>query len=989
MFEVGEFQGQPYIAMEYIDGQPLHQIYHRLSTEQKVLLIQQIALAVQSAHSQGILHRDLKPANIMVCETKGDSAPNGVAGLRPVLMDFGLARDSLGPQRLTQTGVIMGTPHYMAPEQARGMARHLDRRADVYSLGAMLYELLCGRPPFDAENEVDLLMAVLHQDPTELRKKEPSIPIDLEVITHKCLRKEPIQRYDSAQALADDLGRYLRAEPILARPATTLYRLRRMAARHRGAVAVVTVILVSLLSLLGVWGQARAQQKRQAAQAAEQERLATQLGQSVTEMKLFLRVAYSLPPHDLNRDYEVVRKRLQKLETQLKESDPFLHGTIESALGQGFLALGKHEYAVTHLQRAIDLGKNSTGTHLALAESLLRIFQVKQRDVQSRFDPEEAQRRVASLRKLYVAKARQELLLVKQADTPSSAYVDALLLRYADKPDLTAALQMIRKAEEESPWTLEPLEQEFQILREKIVMEMRTGNEDATLRFSDQKQALEQAISMARSYPPFYHFHTELLVVQFRGSLTQAMKTESLLALLEDGQKYAAILKVLLPNDPESVDAQIGLPAALAFAQGWNGIDPTETVTMGLNLLAEARKVPPERARTYQLEIALHQAVAYYKTHMDQDPSDAHAKAFAAAKRVMELAPEESETWARLALTQSMLAESRHQHGHDSRAKMREAIEFGIRAAKLQPDKPILRNNLGAFYLFQAELERDWGSNPLPIWQAGREALLSVLRDTPNFQLSLENLAELQQSEVLHMLQIGHDPSDKLPELRQHAEQLIQKFPTHGEVLRYAFQSLLVDLKAQSFKQDVSAQIDALVQRIQGPLGAPMQPGRKQDLLLQLALLQEQTAIRYGQSPEAALRTLLTVAPLHDIPIGGQKKLRIQSKQEGLRIFAEYLLSPAHKPVGSAPGIPRTPLAAIDAALLLSQPLIDRPSNVRLDVLAEQAILHALKARLVAKAERVALSQTAQTEMQEVLRTRPHLTNKLRPYQTEAEAPKL
>ena len=250
----------------------------------------------------------------MVCESVADSASQGAGGLRPVLMDFGLARDSLGPQRLTQTGVIMGTPHYMAPEQARGQARHLDRRADVYSLGAMLYELLCGKPPFEAENEVDLLMAVLHQDPTLLRQKESGIPIDLEVIAHKCLRKEPAHRYDSAQALAEDLGRYLRGEPILARPATTLYKLRRLAARHRAPFAVGVVVLLAVFTVLTMWGQARAQRKRAEVQAAEQERLASQLGQSVTEMKLFLRVAYSLPPHDLRRDYEVVRSRLHKLQ---------------------------------------------------------------------------------------------------------------------------------------------------------------------------------------------------------------------------------------------------------------------------------------------------------------------------------------------------------------------------------------------------------------------------------------------------------------------------------------------------------------------------------------------------------------------------------------------------------------------------------------------------------------------------------------------------
>ena len=219
VFEVGEFKGQPYIAMEFIDGQPLHLAMRRLTLEQRVFLVHQIALAVHAAHSQGILHRDIKPANIMVCHVDAEAPTEAACGLRPVLMDFGLARDSLGPQRLTQTGVIMGTPHYMAPEQARGQARHLDRRADVYSLGAVLHELLAGRPPFDAENEVELLLSVLNQDPPPLRQVEPSVPPDLEIIVLKCLQKEPSQRYESALALAEDLGRYLRGEPIVARPA--------------------------------------------------------------------------------------------------------------------------------------------------------------------------------------------------------------------------------------------------------------------------------------------------------------------------------------------------------------------------------------------------------------------------------------------------------------------------------------------------------------------------------------------------------------------------------------------------------------------------------------------------------------------------------------------------------------------------------------------------------------------------------------------------
>src|SRR5262249_26260131 len=150
--------------------------------------------------------------------------------------------------RLTQTGIVMGTPHYMAPEQARGEARHLDRRADVYSLGAVLYEMLTGRPPFDEQTEVELLMAVLQKDPPPPRQLDRSIPVDLEVITLKCLCKEPERRYASALALAEDLRRYLRGEPLVARPASMLYRWRRLVSRHRALFAAAVVSFAALMS---------------------------------------------------------------------------------------------------------------------------------------------------------------------------------------------------------------------------------------------------------------------------------------------------------------------------------------------------------------------------------------------------------------------------------------------------------------------------------------------------------------------------------------------------------------------------------------------------------------------------------------------------------------------------------------------------------------------------------------------------------------------
>ena len=191
----------------------------------------------------------------------------------PYVMDFGLAREQeSGEQSRTGAGIIEGTPRYMAPEQARGDTRHLDRRTDVYALGVTLYELLAGRSPYSATSEVDILLAVLVQEPQPLRQVDPTIPVDLEAVALKCLEKEPGARYDSARALAEDLGRYLDGEPVRARRIGLVQRLVRRARRHKPLVALATALLLSLTVLVVYGVRTRLQTLAMEQQARQQAR---------------------------------------------------------------------------------------------------------------------------------------------------------------------------------------------------------------------------------------------------------------------------------------------------------------------------------------------------------------------------------------------------------------------------------------------------------------------------------------------------------------------------------------------------------------------------------------------------------------------------------------------------------------------------------------------------------------------------------------------
>jgi WD40 repeat protein len=295
--EWGEYQGQLYFAMELVDGGSLARKLADgpLPPRHAAALVETLARAVGAAHQQEIVHRDLKPENVLL-------AADGT----PRISDFGLAKRLDNTQSLVASGAVVGTPSYMAPEQARGQGQAVGPPADVYALGAILYECLTGRPPFRAANVMDTLEQVIGQEPVPPRQFNPAGARDLETICLKCLRKDPGRRYPSAEDLAEDLRRFQAGEPIRARPVGSLERLGKWARRRPvGAALVASLALVTLATFgLLLWGWGEAERRRREV-AEEQQRTARAFERS--ESNLYVnRIAWA---HRERQDAHVAMAR--------------------------------------------------------------------------------------------------------------------------------------------------------------------------------------------------------------------------------------------------------------------------------------------------------------------------------------------------------------------------------------------------------------------------------------------------------------------------------------------------------------------------------------------------------------------------------------------------------------------------------------------------------------------------------------------------------
>lgn len=758
VYEVGKLDGRPFIAMQRVDGVTLDRAAIGMSLEQKVRLMDTVAEAVHAAHKVGLIHRDLKPGNILVEET--------AEGFKPFVVDFGIARRQ-EVSGLTMTGQILGTPGYMSPEQARGEARTLDRRSDVFQLGVVLYELLSGTPPFRGDSRVETLIQILERDPPPLRRLAPHVPTDLETVTAKCLEKEPHRRYGSARALAQDLERFLDGQPILARPVSPAARLIRRARRHPLLSALAAAALVALLTLTGLWLSARWN-------AAERAGLARRLGQQVERMDAVLRFAHLAPLHDTRPTRRRLETELAEMQERIRRLPNSLAGVGHAAVGRGHLALGDMLRARTHLESAWALGERGADVARDLGRVMSELYREELERAASLRNPELRRAAEAEAERRYREPALRFLAFAR-ADPGSAA--DLLEARIAwiegRWPD---ARRLARQALEASPWLHEAAVLEGDVARSEALEARGAGDTRAMqARFAEAEGSYSQALAIGASDPlpaqRLCELHGRRMEVAY---FDQGEPVEP--AFEAVGSACGRALKA----DPGRAFPHVLLASAEALASrslAARGEDPrpaleraVQAATRAVDLCTRHPPAPDCRAARALAHRRRGDAQGYlaeWRRQHDLDARPALAAAIDDLERAVLLAPRDPGVFNSLGLAHWERIELARARGEDPSSASAVAIAVFQQATDLLPGYTHAHSNLGAIYRLRAEHEIETGADPEPSFEAAITSFQKALEANPSNSHALNNLGSVFLEQGHFQLEHGQDPEHAMDEALQ------------------------------------------------------------------------------------------------------------------------------------------------------------------------------------------------------------------------------
>lgn len=706
VYETGVVGHFHYIAMQYIDGPTLTGMREETTLEEKLELLIRVAEGLHAAHRTGLIHRDIKPGNILV-ERNAD-AP------KPYLLDFGLAVEP-GEPGLTATGVVIGTPRYMAPERISASHIALDRRSDIYSLGATFYELLSGQPPFSSSSALQTLVEVVESDVRPLRSVLPGVPPEVDAIVMKCLEKDPERRYATARAVAEDVRRYLDGEPVQARATGTATRLARKARKYPRLTAAFAVLLAAALGV-GAWAALTSWR------AGRQTDLARRLEQEVRDVEWLFRAAQMSPLHPIAPQKKEVRRRMAQIERLMGELGPFADGPGLYALGRGHLTLRDNVRALEHLRRAWESGYRTSGAAVALGLAHGEIYRQELTRAGRIADQRQRENRIAELKRTHAASARSYLERGRASSIMPARYVDAVIAAVSGQ--VTTAVENAESAVDDSPW-----------LHEARVLQGAVQFQQAyTLYLEHDPRALETARLADRAY---------------------ARAAEIAPSSADAYAGRCAVAGLLLHMGAHRIPVDVS--AAHAAAQ---------------ESCARAVLVEPDRAEAWRLYAEALTFWANARVSGGENPGDAYDRAGELARRAAELSGNDLQSTITSAQVELDRAWWQSRNGADPRPAIERVIDSYTKAMRLDPRDDALVTNVGLALVLRARYEIRNGMDAVPSVDRAIEAFQRALRLNPQQAFAFSNLAKASVERAKLHARAGRDPQPPLDEVERFVEGL-------------------------------------------------------------------------------------------------------------------------------------------------------------------------------------------------------------------------
>lgn len=781
VFEVGEWKGQAYIAMQFIQGETLETAAPRMSLVEKVEVMEVVAEAMHAAHRQGLIHRDVKPANIMIEWNEGECP-------KPCVLDFGLAK-GMEASGLTLQGMVIGTVHYMAPEQAMGQTDRIGRRTDVYGLGATLFKVITGRLVFQGTDSLDGVRRTVEEDPKSLRAWVPDLPQDLETIVMKCLEKEPERRYESALALAEDLRRFREGEPIQARPATWSYRIGKYVRKRKGLIAMAVVALSSVMAM-GGWVVTTNLRARRISE------FAGRFGTEAEGMAASLRMAYLLPRHDIRPHKAKVRQRMDQIRQLIQAEGSLAEGPGAYALGQGHLVLREFAEARRELEKAWSKGYRSPRVALALGQVLgelyregweenLQLGDLKLREINQR-----------NLVREFRDPALANLRLGAGESPERKAYLEGLLAYYEERYSLA-----IQKAEE--AFRQDPTLYEAMVLEGNARVAMATASQDINsetflriLREAERPFAI--ALDMARSDPALIHAE----------GVRQAEIAKHLFFFTaqpqDDHSAIQGLLDQALAVDPDAAQVYV-IKARLATAYATfladHGREPFQVLDQAISWCEKATLQSQGHVFTAAVQGDLYKWKALYQRDWGRDPTETLGRSFACFQRAIAQRPGDAWAHQKMADVCGQRGDLAAARDEDPRPSLEQGLFHVDQASRLM--KSSVTGMLAAnLHVGLAEWERDQGQDPIPNYRQSVDYFKQAIALSPEDGDLHAGLVYVAESYALHQRAVGGPTGDLLRMALTASRRSVEIAPSYihlvnrGEALRLEAQLLLDQGKA-------------------------------------------------------------------------------------------------------------------------------------------------------------------------------------------------